>query len=129
MKNKNDFEFSYSAPTSEERKEIESIKRSYLKPSEKESKISYLRKLDNKVKEFPPLIALIVGIIGILIFGTGLTMVLLWNLLAWGIVVCIIGAIPVALAYPAYIFFSKKMREKYSDEIIKLSDELLDENN
>ena len=51
MKNENDFEFNYSAPTAEERKEIESIRNSYLLQEKKTpSKLDVLRKLDWKVR-------------------------------------------------------------------------------
>ena len=125
MKNKNDFEFKYVAPTSEERKEIESIRRNYLTQEKSMSKIDYLRKLDAKVKEIPMVVSLIIGVLGTLIFGLGLTMILEWNLLVWGIVICAIMIVPVALAYSIYRKLDRELREKYSEEILRLTDELL----
>ena len=123
----NEFKFKYSAPTNEERKEIESIRNSYLMPKKKMSKLDILRKLDGKVKNFPLIMSLIVGIVGTLIFGLGMAMILEWNIMIWGIVVCIVGATTCGFAYPVFILSTKKMREKYSSQIIKLSDELLNE--
>lgn len=126
MKN-NDFEYNYVAPTSEERKEIESIRNAYIKPGASSGKLEKLRRLDFKVKNTPIIVALVMGVVGILTFGVGLTMMLEWNIILWGIVVSIVGLVPVALAYPAYIRIGKNLREKHSQEIICLSDELLNE--
>lgn len=127
MENKNDFEYKYTAPTTQERKEIESIRNSYILPKKSISKLDLLRKLDSNVKNIPIMLSLIVGIVGTLIFGLGLTFVLEWNNLVWGIVLCSIALIPIGLAYLVYQKSSKHMKEKYSDQIIKLSEELLNE--
>ena len=126
MKN-NDFEFNYTAPTKEERMEIESIKKSYLKQNAEPSKLDYLRKLNSKVKNIPTMFGLIFGIVGTLIFGLGLSFILEWNLTVWGIVICAVGIVPIALAMPIYNRVSKNMKEKYADEIIRISDELLND--
>lgn len=121
----NDFIFSYSAPTIEERKEIESIRKNYTKPTAEENKLERLRKLDFKVKNIPIIISLILGIVGTLIFGLGLSMILEWYIVLWGVIVCIVGLFPIFFAYPAYRKQTKKLKSKYSEEILSLSDELL----
>lgn len=126
--NNNDFEYNYVAPTSEERKEIESIRNNYISQNKSVDKLEILRKLDNKVKSIPTIISLIFGIVGLLIFGLGLTMILEWKVTIGGIIVGAIGVIPMILAYPMYRKISNNLKNKYSDEIIKLSDELLNEN-
>lgn len=125
MKNNNDFEFKYSAPTAEERKEIESIRNSYVKKASSSNKLDKLRRLDSKVKNIPTILSLCVAIIGMLIFGLGMAMVLQWNLIVIGIIVGVIGVIVMAIAYPLFIKISKYLKNKYSDTIIKLSEELL----
>jgi uncharacterized membrane protein YuzA (DUF378 family) len=42
-----------------------------------------------------------------------------------GIVVGLVGMVPVALAYPIYDRVLKKQREKIAPEILRLTDELL----
>ena len=121
------FNYSYSATSEEEKKEIERIKRQYEQKPKTESKLERLRKLDGKVKEFPQILALTVGIIGTLIFGLGMSMVLEWNITVWGVVVGAVGAIIVTLAYPLFKWYYKKLKEKYKDEIIELSNSLLGE--
>ena len=125
MKNNNDFEYSYYAPTNKERKEIENIKNSYTQKKSNVSKLNLLRKLDNKVKNIPIIISLIFGVVGTLIFGLGLTMILEWNLIAFGIIVCVVSLLPILSAYWVYKKTYISLKNKYSEEIIKLSDELL----
>ena len=124
------FEYKYEAPTIEERKEIDSIRRAYLPKEQRMSSIDRLRYLDNKVKIAPKIWGLSLGVIGCLLFGTGLTFFLEWtNLWYLGIPFGIIGIIPIAMAYPVYIKLLKKMKDKYGPEIIALSNQLLKEDN
>ena len=126
MSNNNEkLEYSYSAPTEEEKEYIKSIRRQYLTEEKEMSKLEQLKKLNDKVNGFPTMIALITGIIGILIFGTGMTMVLEWSLLIWGITVSAIGAIPIALSYPLYKIILTKRKETYGEQILRLTEQLL----
>lgn len=123
------FTYNYTAPTQDERREIEDIKRKYGSPVKERNKLEELRRLDGKVKNPPAILGLSLGIVGTLIFGVGLTMVLEWKLLIWGIIVMAIGCVPIATAYPAHNFLFEKNRKTYGDEILKLSEELLNEKN
>ena len=127
----NKFSYTYSAPTEEERREIDSIRQRYVKQERnEESKLERLRALDRKVRNPATIIALVFGIGGVLTFGFGLTSVLEWNLWTEGIVLMIVGFIPVALAYPIHGLILARNRKKYGDEIVKLTEELLmDETN
>lgn len=127
MKNKNDFEFNYVAPTAEERKEIESIKNSYVKTEKSFSKLETLRKLDAKVKRFPKVLGIIIGIFGLLVFGLGMTMVLEWQLHLWGVLVGIVGIIIMLFTNLIYKLIKNKLKSKYGKTIIELSDELLNQ--
>jgi uncharacterized membrane protein YccF (DUF307 family) len=76
--------------------------------------------------------SLAVGIIGVLIMGTGMSVCLtdigaaLGNLaMVIGIFVGIMGMVLIALAYPIYNRVLKKQRDKIAPEILRLSDELL----
>lgn len=120
------FEYTYSSLTEEERREAEYIRKQYAKKDNGRENLTKLRKLDNKVKNYPTVIALTVGIVGTLIFGTGLTMILEWAMLIWGIVVCAAGIIAASAAYLIFGSVSKRMREKYSEEILRLSNEILE---
>lgn len=88
----------------EDEKEIQSIRNRYLVHNNENNKLNYLRQLNNKVKNTPTIISLIVGIVGILIFGLGFTMVVKWDLIAWGVVV---SCVLMLLAYPLYLKVDK----------------------
>ena len=122
-----EFNYTYKAPTEEERREIESIKRQYEEPKAEEGKLERLRKLNNYVNGQATALALVSGILGLLIFGLGLTMVLEWSLLIWGIVVMVVGIPPMVVAYPLYNKILKRNKERYGKEILRLSEELLSE--
>lgn len=123
-----DFKYEYSAPTAEERKEIESIRRNYL-PENNNNSLSYLRKLDNKVKSYPTIISLVLGIVSLLIFGLGLTMILEWQMVGLGVFVGLIGLITMFFVYPIFLKVNSFLKNKYSDKILKISEELLNDEN
>ena len=124
----NKFEYTYTAPTIEERKEIDRIRNQYLPHDKTMNKMERLRYLDNKVKTIPMILSLSFGVIGLLLFGTGLTFFLEWSSYWYiGIPFGIIGVVLIALAYPIYKKILTKQKSKYSAEIIELSNELLKE--
>ena len=124
---KNRFSYSYSAPSDEERREIENIKSRYSERAETKDNLTRLRELDAKVYNLPMAVAISLGVIGILIFGLGLTMILEWKILVWGIIVMAAGVVVMAPAKPVYDWLLKRNKKKYGAEILKLSDELLNE--
>lgn len=128
---KTEFEYTYSAPTEQERKEIESIRRQYqAQPvSDREEKLNRLRKLDSFVKNSATTVALILGVVGLLIFGLGMTMVLEWELYIWGVVVGTVGLTPIMIAYPVYNLMLNKNKEKYGEQILTLTEQLLNDKN
>ena len=123
----NQFNFKYKALSQEERKEIDSIRRQYTPKEQTESKMDRLRRLDSLVKSTAVIWSLCLGIIGTLIFGIGLTLILEWNIWLWGIVLMAVGSVPMMIAYPVYKAVFKKYKNRYGEEILKLSEELLNE--
>lgn len=122
------FKYNYSAPTPSQRREIEQIRNKYLVEEKKITKLDKLKKIDNKVQSIKTSIGLIIGIVGTLIFGTGMVFFLEWtNLWFLGIPFFIIGLIMVIINYPIYLLISKCLRNKYRDKILKLSTEILEE--
>lgn len=126
----NTFQYTYSA---KEQSEVESIRKKYV-PQE-ENKMDRLRKLDRSVSQKAQIRALSLGIIGVLILGTGMSLFMsdLGTMLALhknlsmliGIVAGIVGMVLVALAYPVYNRVLKKERERIAPEILRLTDELM----
>ena len=127
MENKEGFSFTYSA---EQQKEIEAIRKKYL-PRE-ESKMEQLRRLHAIPTQKAQACAIVLGVIGTLILGTGMSLAMtdigsaLGSLsMVIGIVIGIVGMVLVALAYPLYNRVLKKQREKIAPEILRLTDELM----
>lgn len=119
------FTYDYTAPTQDERREIEDIMRRY--DNNKKSSIERLRELDGKVKKLPMALSISLGVIGILIFGLGLTLVLEWDNLTWGIIISLIGCVPMAIAYPVYNYIFSKNKKRYGKEILELSKKILED--
>lgn len=123
----NEFEYTYTAPSEEQKREIFSIRRQYEQASSVDEKLDRLRKLNSFVHNFATAVSLIHGIVGTLIFGFGMSMILEWSIMFWGVLVSLIGLIPIALAYPMYNLILKRNKKKYGAEILRLSEELLNE--
>lgn len=130
MENNEKYEYTYSAPTEAERKTAEEIRRRYCPIEKKETQIVRLKKLDERVRSIPMMVGLTLGIIGTLIFGGGMAIVLeklcKYYLLV-GASLSAVGLIPIALAYPVYCKVAKKCKNKYGHEILRLSEEILNE--
>ena len=120
------FNYTYSAPTEKQKREIEQIRRQYLeKENKNDDKFIRLKRLNSIVKNGATIVALILGVIGVLIFGTGMSLVLEFEKLILGIVVACIGVIPIAIAAPVYNVVFKHNKKKYGEEILRLSEQLL----
>lgn len=130
MENKESFNYTYSA---KEQEEIKAIRKKYVTPEETEDKMAQLRRLDAGVYSKATTVSLIVGVIGALIMGIGMSLILtdigamLGTALSMiiGISLGIVGIILVCLAYPIYNHTLTKEREKIAPEIIRLTDELM----
>lgn len=130
MENKEGFEFTYSA---KEQEEIKRIRKKYAAPAEEEDKMAQLRRLDASVYSKATTAALVIGVIGALVMGLGMSIVMtdigaaLGTILAMivGVGIGIIGIVLICLAYPMYTRTLKKEREKIAPEIIRLTDELM----
>ena len=119
-----EFRYAYTAPTEAERREIAAIRREYTS-GEDLPPLERLRLLDGRVKTTPTVLALVLGVVGLLVFGLGLTMVLEWGMPLLGILVMVVGAVPIGLAYPVYLRLLAAGKRKYGAEILRLSDLLL----
>jgi uncharacterized membrane protein YccF (DUF307 family) len=124
----NSFEYTYSA---ERQREIEAIRKKYL-PKE-EDKMEQLRRLHAQPTMKAQTVSLVLGILGTLILGTGMSLCMtelgaaLGSFaMVLGIAVGLVGMVMVALAYPMYCRTLKREREKIAPEILRLSDELLE---
>ena len=131
-KSENGFSYSYSA---REQEEIKKIRKKYAEDSARtdESSIERLRRLDASVTKKGTTVSLIVGTLGSILMGSGMSLVmtdlgaLLPEMLSLfiGIAVGVVGMVGVALAYPIYKAITKKERERIAPEVLRISEELL----
>lgn len=131
MDNKDTFNYTYSA---KEQEEIKAIRQKYAPPEVNEDKMAQLRRLDAGVTRSASRAAIVIGITGALILGSGMSLIMtdLGELLGAahlalpiGIVIGVVGIVLVGLAYPLYNRIVKKRREMIAPEIIRLTDELM----
>lgn len=101
------------------------IKKDYTE--QEENKVLELKKLDSKVKLPAEIFAYSFGIIGSLILGVGmcLAMKVILDFMALGIVIGIVGIFMVSINYFIYKKILKRRKTKYAEDIIKLSNTLL----
>ena len=135
MENNNEnkgFQYTYSA---KEQAELKRIREKYTPTTEAEDKMERLRRLDSSVTQTALVVAVAIGIIGVLILGFGMSLFMteLGEILgsyrdmamAIGIITGVIGGILASLAYPIYNAIVKSKRKKLAPQIIRLTDELM----
>ncbi|MBQ3085077.1 MAG: hypothetical protein IJC46_06490 [Clostridia bacterium] len=124
------FAYTYSA---EEEAEIKRIRDKYTTQKSELSKLEQLRRLDESVTQKATLYSLVPGILGALILGTGMSLILtdLGSFMGTaaslivGILLGLLGMVPIALAYPIYLRTVEKERERVAPKILRLTDELM----
>ena len=129
---KSGFTYTYSA---KEQAELKRIREKYTAPTETEDKMARLRRLDASVTNTAQAVALVLGIIGTLILGFGMSLCLtdLAAILGShkdmamviGVSVGVFGGVLASLAYPIYNAIVKAKRRKLAPEILRLTDELM----
>lgn len=124
MNGENRYNYTYSAKN---QAEVREIRDKYI-PKEKEGdKLEQLRSLDGSVTKKGTIVSLLVGMLGCLVLGTGMSCVMVWgeNLFLTGVIIGIIGLVGMIAAYPMYVYITGKERERIAPEILRLSEELL----
>ena len=131
MDSKETFHYTYSA---KEREEIKAIRKRYA-PPEEEDALTRLRRLDAAVSQKATVVSLILGILGALILGFGMSLIMTDFILIFGdyrslglllgIVTGVLGIALVGLAYPVYNRIVRAERERIAPEILRLADELM----
>lgn len=134
MDNNNNGGFSYTY-SAKDQDEIRRIREKYTPRTEKEDKMERLRRLDASVSKKAQAVSLVIGVIGALILGCGMSLAMteLYAALgmsagvamAVGIPIGIVGIILVALAYPAYTLVTRRERERIAPEVLRLTEELM----
>ncbi len=117
MNNTNTFEYNYSADRA---KEVEAIRRKYEGPAE--DKFEQLKALDRRAEKRGQILSIAIGIIGILILGTGMSMVMVGQVPCFipGVIIGIVGFVALGTAYPIYKTVTKKDRDKVAGQVLEL---------
>ena len=115
------FVYSYSA---QQQAEIRQIRQKYLPPQE--DKLTRLRRLDRGATKKGTRISLLLGVLGCLLLGVGMSCTMVWMgaLFVPGILIGLAGIAAVAAAYPLYAHITRKEREKLAPQILQLTEEL-----
>ncbi|MBQ7870569.1 MAG: hypothetical protein IJ357_00300 [Oscillospiraceae bacterium] len=118
------FNYTYSA---QQQEELQRIRKKYLPPEE--DKMEQLRRLDRAVTQKGTTAALVVGVIGTLLLGLGMSCAMVWmgDWFLPGIIIGLVGIALIALAYPLYNRIARRERERVAPEILRLTEELLQE--
>lgn len=111
MEEKEKFLYRYS---STENNEIRKIREKYEFAENNNSKIEQLKKLDKSVSNYATAVSLVLGIIGTLTFGFGMSCVLTQNysMFVSGVIVGTIGLIILFFCYPAYLIALSKKEKR-----------------
>ena len=115
------FSYTYSAA---KQAEIDQIRQKYLPPEEQDERLLELRKLDASVGRPGMVAAIGVGLAGVLLFGLGMSCIMVWNLLLPGVLLGLLGFAGVAAALPLYNRITEKRRAQLTPEILRLTEEL-----
>ncbi|MGM9538034.1 MAG: hypothetical protein ACI3VN_06850 [Candidatus Onthomonas sp.] len=120
---KKPFTYTYSA---QQREEIEHIRKKYLPPEE--DKMARLRRLDESASRPGRIVSILVGTVSTLVFGFGMSCTMVWaEYFVPGIVIGLIGMAGMACALPLNRVITARRRKKLAPEILRLSQELMEE--
>lgn len=87
-------------PNAQDQKKAENIRRQYI--SREENKMEQLQALDDKVKAPGKIAGTVLGVIGSLIMGAGMSLIMVWSNMTVGLVLSIPGLLIAAAAFPVY---------------------------
>ena len=109
--------------TERDQRRTEGIRRQYL--AREENKMEQLQKLDSKVKSPGKIIASIIGEVGDLVMGYGMSLVMVSGVMTTGIAIGVAGMVVALVAYPIYALITNSRKKKYAAEIMRLSDDVI----
>lgn len=98
------------------------------------TELEKLRKLDRKVKRPSNIFAYVFGSIGALVMGSGMSLIMtdisetigISSPMIYGIIIGIVGLFITIVNYPIYKCILNKRRNKFADEVISLSDKIIE---
>lgn len=120
------FNYAYSADV---KKQLDKITNKYKAVDNKETKLDQLKRLDESVTKPGTIVAMILGIVGALVMGTGMSlcMVVQGTWFVPGIIIGLLGMAIAGIAYPVYMKITKKEKMKKGPMILALAQEIANE--
>lgn len=101
----------------------QSIQKQYI--SREDNKLEQLKRLDSRVKAPGKVVASLLGVVGALTMGAGMSFVMVWENMMTGLILGIPGVAVLLLAYPVYKLIIGSRKKKFAAEVIKLSNDLM----
>lgn len=89
------------------------------------TKMDALEALHTKVKTPGMIVASIVGVLGSLIMGAGMSNIMVWDNMTTGLALGIPGLVMMILAFPIYKAITDSRKKKYAPQIMELSSEIM----
>lgn len=124
------YSYTYSA---KEQAELKKLRDKYM--PEEENKLERLRRLDKSVTHKALAWALVLGIVGAIVMGAGMSLIMTdmadtlglsqQSTLLIGVPIGVVGGVMAVLSYPVYKHVSRREREKLAPEVMRLTDELM----
>lgn len=112
-------------PLKEDAAKAEAIRRRYMEKGT--TKLDQLQALDAKVKTPGTVLSSMLGIVGALVMGTGMSNIMVWNNMTVGLALGIPGLIMLCLAWPVYKAVTGSRRKKYAQQVMELSGAIIKE--
>ncbi|MGN0459682.1 MAG: dihydropteridine reductase [Ruminococcus sp.] len=111
---------------------VQKIRTQYTE--KKHTQLDALRELDAKVKRPANVFGYIFGSISAIIMGSGMSLVMtdigatlgLSNAMVPGVVIGVVGMLMAIVNYPLYKGILNSRKKKYAEQIMKLSDKIMD---
>ena len=126
------FRYVYSA---REQAELRRIREKYTPSEKSEDKMARVRSLDRSATKRAQTVAIILGVLGALIMGAGMSLAMTDLAVSLGIAEILVmpigigvglcGMLLCALAYPIYLLVLRRARARVAPEILKLTEELM----
>lgn len=110
-----------------ERQIVEKIRSGY--EEKKPTKLDELRELDRRAKRPAQVLAYILGSVGALVLGTGMCLAMpgvIEGYMPLGIGIGLVGILIMSVNYHIYKAHLKSRRSKVSSDVIRLSNEIVD---
>ncbi|MDD4532223.1 MAG: hypothetical protein PHW22_02175 [Bacilli bacterium] len=108
-------------------KKAQRIREVYSPKSEKATRLEELETLNKRVKLPGKIASYVVGTIGILAMGLGMSLIMVDEVMGTGLAISIPGLVVALLACPLYYLITNSRKKRYAAKIVDLSNKIIGE--